>query len=91
VPEGDGTLLEHSAVLATTDVSWGFTHSIDEYPIIIAGSANGWFKQDIHYRSATRENPSKVMLSLIRSMGIVQAEYGDEDRRVTEGLSIIEA
>lgn len=91
VPEGDGTLLEHSAVFATTDVSWGFTHSIDEYPIVIAGSANGWFKQDIHYRSITRENPSKVMLSLIRSMGIVQAEYGDEDRRVTEGLSIIEA
>ena len=90
VPEGDGTLLEHSAVLATTDVSWGFTHAIDEYPLIIAGSANGRLKQDIHYRSLTRENPSKVALSLIRAMGIVQADYGDEDRWTTDGLTAIE-
>jgi hypothetical protein len=91
VTEGDGTLLDHSAVLATTDVSWGFTHQIDEYPIVIAGSANGRFKQDVHYRSTTRENPSRVMLSLIRAMGIVQASYGDEDRYTEDGLGAIEA
>ncbi|HMV70220.1 MAG TPA: DUF1552 domain-containing protein, partial [Myxococcota bacterium] len=91
VVEGDGTLLDHSAVLGTTDVSWGFTHAIDEYPMVIAGSANGRLKQDLHYRSATRENPSKVMLSLIRAMGVVQASYGDEDRYTADGLSAIEA
>lgn len=91
VTEGEGTLLDHSAILGTTDVSWGFTHSIDEYPLVIAGSANGRLAQDVHYRSTTRENPSKVMLSLIRAMGIVRADYGDGDRRVTDGLGAMEA
>lgn len=91
VTEGDGTLLDHCAILGTTDVSWGFTHSIDEYPIVILGSANGTLKQDVHYRSTTRENPSKVMLTLLRSMGILAASYGDAERRVTEGLGAIEA
>ena len=90
VPEGDGSVLDHSAVLATSDVSWGFTHSLDEWPLVIAGSANGKFKQDLHLRSNTRENPSAVMLSLIRAMGNPAAAYGDEDRRVTEGLSAME-
>ncbi len=90
VPEGDGTLLDHSVVLGTTDVSWGFTHSIDEYPLLLAGSANGVFKQNQHYRSTTRENPSKIMLSIVRAMGISAASYGDEDRFTKDGLSAIE-
>lgn len=91
VPEGDGTMLDHSLILGTTDVSWGFTHTIEEYPLILAGSANGRIAQDVHYRSTTRENPSRVMLSILRAMGIPAASYGDEDRYVTDGLAAIEA
>lgn len=91
VQEGDGTLLDHSLVLGTSDVSLGKTHSLDEYPLVIGGSADGALVQDIHYRSTGRENASKVMLTVLRAMGVVAASYGDEDRRVTDGLSAIEA
>ncbi len=90
VPEGDGTLLDNTVMVATSGVSLGRTHALDEFPCVIAGSACGRIKQNVHYRSPTRENASSVMLSLIRSMGIIRGEWGSEDSRVTDGLSAIE-
>ena len=91
IPEGDGTLLDHCAILGTTDVSEGRTHQIDEYPILLAGQANGALKTGFHYRSATKQNASHVPLTLLRAMGVNAASYGAEDAHVTDGLSEIEA
>ena len=89
IQEGDGTLLDHSAVLCTTDVSFGRTHSIDNYPIVIGGSACGALRTGIHHRSAG-ENATKVSLSLMRAVGVNAAEFGSDAGRVTDGLSDIE-
>jgi hypothetical protein len=90
VPEGDGTLLDNCLVLATSDVSYGRTHSLDEFPLILAGSAQGQIKQGIHHRSTNRENTSKLMLTLVRAMGIDAPHFGAEEGRVTDGFSDIE-
>lgn len=90
VEEGDGTLLDHCAVLATSDVSLGRTHSLNDYPILIGGGACGAIKTDVHYRSFTGENASRAMLSLIRAMGIPQAEFGVDDMNTADGLGAIE-
>jgi len=90
IPEGEQTLLDHTLLLGCSGVSLGRTHALDEYPILYAGSGGGVFKQGMHYRSETRENASRVMLSCIRAMGILRAEYGTEDAHVTEGLGAIE-
>lgn len=91
VPEGDGTLLDNCAVLCTTDVSFGRTHSLEDYPIILAGTAGGALRKGIHYRSPSGENASKVLLSLLRAMGLRRSEYGVEGGRVDQGLGAIEA
>ena len=91
VPEGEETLLDHCSILATSDVSLGRTHALDEFPIVTAGKGGGALKTGIHYRSETRESASHVMLSLIRSMGIVAPSFGGEEARVTEGLGALEA
>lgn len=91
VPEGDGTLLDNCAVLATSDVSLGKTHSLDEFPILLAGTAGGKLRKGVHYRSPSRENASHVLMSLVRAMGIRTSSFGDGPGRVTEGLSAIEA
>ena len=91
VPEGDGTLLDSCAVLCTSDVSFGRTHSLDDYPIIIAGTAGGALKKGIHYRSPSGENASMVLLSLARAMDLAVTEYGVEAGKVDEGLGAIEA
>jgi hypothetical protein len=90
IPEGDGTLLDHCAVLGTSDVSYGRNHSLDEFPILIGGGANGRLRNGIHYRSEVRENTSKVMLSLVRSMGVVAGSFGGESGYTEDGLSAIE-
>lgn len=91
IPEGDGTLLDNSVLLGTTDVSYGRTHQIDEYPILLAGTACGALKTGFHYRSETQENTSKLSLSLLRAMDVPVAEFGVGAGRVTTGLSEIES
>lgn len=90
IPEGDATLLDNSVVLATTDVSYGRTHQIDEYPIVLAGSACGALKTGFHYRSETQENTSLISLSLLRAMGVQVAEFGVGPGNVKDGLSLLE-
>lgn len=90
VPEGQGTLLDHCAVLATSDCSYGKSHSIEEYPILIAGSCNGALVPGVHYRSPSSENTSKVLLTLARAMGMTLDTYGKGDGLVNASLSAIE-
>lgn len=91
VEEGDGTLLDNTVLLATTDVSYGRTHQIDEYPIILAGTACGALKTGFHYRSATQESTSHVAFSLLRAMDVRAADYGTDAGEVSSGLSAIES
>ena len=91
VSEGDGTLLDHSLILCTSDVSFPRTHSIEEYPILLAGTASGAIRKGIHYRSPSSENTSKVILSILRAMGLRRTEFGTEGGHVTESLGAIEA
>src|SRR5258706_3809766 len=48
VKEGDGTLLDHSLVLAYTDTSNAKLHAVDGIPMILAGSASERMKTGIH-------------------------------------------
>src|SRR6185369_5241153 len=48
VKEGDGTLLDHSLVLAYTDTSNAKLHAVDGIPMLLAGSAGGRLKTGIH-------------------------------------------
>jgi hypothetical protein len=91
VPEGEGTLLDSCALLATSDVSYGRTHSLDEFPIILAGGAGGALRQGLHYRSTTRESASKVHLTLLRALGVPAASFGEGASAAYDTLSAIEA
>ena len=89
VTEGAGTLLDHSLVLATTDCSYGRSHAIDNYPILLCGGANGAMRQGIHYHSPGGENASKVMLSILRAMDVRTADFGVGPGRVTDPLGAV--
>lgn len=91
IPEGDGSLLDNCVVLATSEVSEGRTHSVEDMPVVLAGGACGRLRTDYHYRSYTAENVSKVMLSVVRAMDIDAATYGEGDGEVDDSLTDIEA
>lgn len=91
VVEADGTLLDNCAVLATSEVSEGRTHSIDDMPMLIAGRACGALLPGIHYRSYTQDNATSVLVTLARAMDIPMASFGVDEAYCDDSLSAIEA
>jgi hypothetical protein len=47
IPEGERTLLDNSAVVWLPELSDGNAHNVNNLPIVIAGSAGGYFKQGV--------------------------------------------
>jgi hypothetical protein len=90
IPEGDGTLLDHTYLVATSEISLGRSHSLENVPFIIMGGGGGTLKSGIHYHSAGGESTSAAWLSVMRALGLRQAEWGRENQRVTDGLSVLE-
>jgi hypothetical protein len=89
IPEGDGTLLDHMAVLGCTDLSWD--HGLDDYPLLVAGRACGDLRfPGVHYR-ADAENTSRVLLTMIRAAGVAAPEFGNGGGYVDESCTDIEA
>lgn len=91
IKEGDATLLDHCGVLFMTDCSNGKSHAVDEYPLFLAGSANGALQRGIHYRAPTGENASKLGLTLLHAFDVAAASFGSDEGLVTQGLPGIEA
>jgi hypothetical protein len=89
IPEGDGTLLDHCTVMACSEVSKGQTHSIDDIPIILAGGGDGFFRTGYHHRSYTQDSTTKVLLTVLQSMGIALGEFGTDDAWTDQVLSEI--
>jgi hypothetical protein len=65
--EGNGNVLDNSCVLCTSDVSEGLDHSIDDYPILVAGKAGGALNAGIHVRG-TGQNTTNVLLSCMKAV-----------------------
>jgi hypothetical protein len=91
-PDGAGNLLDSMALLATSDCSDGTAHSVSDYPIVIAGRAGGALVHPgVHYATESREHTNRVLLTLLRSVGVELAELGEDDFVETSGLSALEA
>jgi hypothetical protein len=89
IREGSARLLDRCAILGTTDVSYGRTHSLEDYPMLIAGNCCGQLRSGIHYRSLSGENASKVPLSLMNAVGVTTASYGIGAAQTSDNLSAI--
>ena len=75
IQEGDGTLLDHSMVMAYSDQSYAKIHAVDGIPIMLAGGAGGRMKTGYHI--AGGGNPvSRVGLTVQKAMGISIDSWG---------------
>ena len=89
--EGASTLLGQSSVLISSDTSDGAAHSVEDYPVLIAGGGGGFLKNPGVHVSDPDGNTSKVLLTLVRSVGIQAADFGGDEGFVTESATGIEA
>jgi Protein of unknown function (DUF1552) len=85
VQEGNATLLDHCGILFMTDCSNGKSHAVNEYPLFLAGSANGALQTGIHYR-ALGDNASKLGLTLLQAFGVAATSFGSDEGLVNQGL-----
>ncbi|MCP4904147.1 MAG: DUF1552 domain-containing protein [bacterium] len=75
VPEGDGTLLDHCAVLAHSETSDANSHSVTGLPMMVAGGGGGRLRPGLHVFGAG-DSSSRVGLTLQQVMGLNQASWG---------------
>lgn len=88
--EGDGNLLDNSVILASSDTSSGQRHSIDEYPVLVAGKGGGTIRGGQHIRQVGG-NTSRILWQCLKSMDIVLPEFGLDGGLVRSGVPEMEA
>ncbi|HEY4360966.1 MAG TPA: DUF1552 domain-containing protein [Bryobacteraceae bacterium] len=86
IPDGDGTLLDHSCVLYGTNMGDSNQHLHYDVPHILLGGASGQLKGGRHLAYPSRTVTSgNLLLSVLDFYGIHQDSIGDSNGRL-EGL-----
>ncbi|MCH2172453.1 DUF1552 domain-containing protein [Myxococcota bacterium] len=86
VPEGDGTLLDHSVVMAHSETSDANSHSVTGLPIMLAGRAGGRLLPGVHVGGGG-ETTARVGLTLQQVMGLNVASWGTQANRTSRPIS----
>ena len=86
IKEGDGTLLDHSILFASTDTGYAKLHSLENIPLITAGGAGGRLKTGLHY-SAKGEPATRVGLTIQHALGVPVSGWGTESNRATAPIT----
>jgi hypothetical protein len=90
VKEGAGTLLDNSLVLATSESNFAKIHSVDNLPIMVAGSAGGRWKSGQHI-SGNGDPSSRVGLTIQQVLGMPVTSWGDGAMRASKPISEVMA
>lgn len=95
IPEGNGTMLDNSVVLCTSEFSDGSVHSSSDLPILLAGSGGGYFKTGRHlvYETpdpdnsyATRSSTHNLFTSILHAFDQTDAHFGSTHATFTGPL-----
>jgi hypothetical protein len=76
IPDGDGTLLDHSMVLYGSAMSDANQHNHGP-PIILAGGASGRLAGGRHIRNAPDTTMSNLLLAMLDKLGVPTEKFGD--------------
>lgn len=76
-PEGDGNLLDHCSIFASTEHSEGWTHEQKDMPMLICGKGNGRLKGNVHARIVD-DNTSRGPFTALLGAGLPLTEFGYE-------------
>lgn len=80
-PDGDGTLLDHSAILYGSALSDGNAHSNVDLPLVVAGHAGG-LKGGRHIASEPGTPVANLFVELMNAVGMETEHFGDSKGRV---------
>jgi hypothetical protein len=85
-----GTLLDEVGVLATSEVSAGWSHDMRDFPVLLAGGGGGALKGDVHVgATASQRTMSEVLLTVANAYGAGMSSLGADESRATTGVSAV--
>jgi hypothetical protein len=86
MPEGDGTVLDHSCLMWLSNLWIGRSHDNSRLPLVLAGGLGGTLQtgRTLDYVKAGDANRkmSSLFLSLMDKMGVTLDSFGDADTRL---------
>lgn len=85
VKEGDGTLLDNTLVFAHSETEFAKFHTIDNIPMMTAGSAGGRVKTGLHI-SGEGSPVSRVGLTLQQVMGVAVDKWGTQSLETKKSI-----
>ncbi len=68
VPEGDGTLLDHSMILFGSELGQGGNHIVHNLPLILAGRAGGTLKTGRHIKAPAHTPMANLLVDVLGRM-----------------------
>jgi hypothetical protein len=85
IPDGDGTLLDHSLILYGTNMGNSNQHQHYDVPHILVGGANGQLKGNRHLAYERKTvTTGNLLLNILDMYGIHKDKQGDSTGRLTK-------
>jgi hypothetical protein len=79
IPEGEGTLLDHTMALYGSGLSDGNRHQHNDLPAVLAGRGAGAFHTGRHVRYPQDTPMANLFVSMLDSMGVQTQSLGDSN------------
>src|SRR5262249_44954159 len=83
-PDGDGSLLDHSALLYGSSICDGNRHTHHDLPLVVVGGANGQIKGGRHVRYAQDTPLNNLLITLLGKAGVHVDQFGDSAGSLTD-------
>jgi hypothetical protein len=84
--DGDGTLLDHAAILYGSSISDGNAHTHHDLPLVLAGGASGQIKGGRHIRFPKETPMNNLLVTMLGKAGVNIEKLGDSTGKL-DGLS----
>jgi hypothetical protein len=85
IPENGGTMFDNTVVLWINELGIGNAHSHTNIPIMLAGSAGGYFKTGQAVTMPTGTPHNRLHLSLCRAMGLTDVTVFGNPKFCSDG------
>jgi hypothetical protein len=76
-PDGDGSLLDHSAILYGSGMGDGNLHRHSDLPCLLAGKLGGKFQTGYHFNYTPDTPMANLLVTMLDSVGVPIAKLGD--------------
>ena len=86
IKEGDGTLLDRTLIMATSDTGYAKLHTLENIPLFTAGGAGGRIKTGIHV-AAKGDPATRVGLTVQQALGVPINSWGTDSMQTSKTIA----